>query len=156
MNIRTIMASDREPLREMLQRIEQFQPSEVTVALELIDGSIADSKGSGYGCLVATEGAAVLGYICFGPTPMTESTFDLYWIAVSPDAQGRGLGKQIYAAFEAHIKRAHATHVRIETSSKELYAATGGFYARLGFDVAGRLPDFYAPSDDLLIFYRAI
>ncbi len=156
MQLRAITSRDRAPLVAMLNRIEQFRPDEVSVALELVDASISDSAGSGYACIVASEGDAVLGYVCFGPTPMTQSTFDLYWIAVSPDAQGRGLGKQIYAAFEAETQRMNGRHVRIETSSKELYAATGGFYARLGFQVVGRLPDFYAAGDDLLIFYRTI
>lgn len=156
MELRAIRQEDREPLRAMLERIEQFQPDEVDVALELIDASIQDSAGSGYACIVASEADQMLGYVCFGPTPMTQATFDLYWIAVSADAQGRGLGKQIYAAFAAEVQRLQGRQVRIETSSKELYAATGGFYARLGFNVAGRLPDFYAPGDDLLIFYRAL
>ncbi len=156
MDLRQIREADRAPLLAMLRRIEQFKADEVDVALELIDASIQDSVRSGYACLVASEGDAILGYVCFGPTPMTQATFDLYWIAVSPDSQGRGLGKQIYAAFEAEAKRLQGRQVRIETSSKELYAATGGFYARLGFAVVGRLPDFYAPGDDLLIFYRAL
>jgi len=140
----------------MLRRIEQFKPDEVSVAEELIDAAIADPQGSGYACIVAAEGDSIVGYVCFGPTPMTDATFDLYWIAVSPDAQGRGLGKQLYAACEAEVRRLGGRQVRIETSSQELYAATGGFYARLGFDVAGRLANFYAVGDDLLIFYRAI
>jgi ribosomal protein S18 acetylase RimI-like enzyme len=45
--------------------------------------------------------------------------------------------------------------IRIETASKESYAATGGFYERLGFRVDGRLRDFYAEGDDLLIFYKS-
>jgi len=154
--LRPIEPSDREPLLAMLRRIEQFKPDEVSVAEELIEASISDSISSGYTCIVASEADEILGYVCFGPTPMTQATFDLYWIAVSPEAQGRGLGKQLYAACETEVRRAGGRQVRIETSSQELYAATGGFYARLGFDVVGRLADFYAPGDDLLIFYRAI
>ena len=156
MQLRTIAPADRDPLLAMLSRIEQFKPDEVSVAAELIDASIADSVGAGYACIVASEGDEILGYVCFGPTPMTQSTFDLYWIAVSPAAQGRGLGKQLYAACAVETQRQGGRQMRIETSSQELYAATGGFYARLGFEVAGRLSDFYAPGDDLLIFYRSI
>ncbi len=156
MKLRHVVGADREPLLAMLRRIEQFKPDEVSVAEELIDACIEDPAGSGYACIVASDGDAMLGYVCFGPTPMTAATFDLYWIAVSPEAQGRGLGKQLYAACEAGIRRTGGRQVRIETSSQELYAATGGFYTRLGFEVVGRLADFYAAGDDLLIFYRAI
>jgi ribosomal protein S18 acetylase RimI-like enzyme len=140
----------------MLRTIAQFTSEEVAVAEELIDAAVHDPAGSGYECIVACEHDEVCGYICFGPTPMTSATWDLYWIAVSPAVQGRGLGKQLYEAFAQSLRARGGAQVRIETSSKESYAGTGGFYERLGFSIDGRLRDFYAPGDDLLIFYRAI
>lgn len=151
-----IEAKDRAPLIAMLRTIPQFKPDEVAVAEELIDASIRDPQGTGYECIVARTPNGCAGYICFGPTPMTEATWDLYWIAVSPMMQGKGLGKRLYAAFVEVMRARGGTQVRIETSSQESYAATGGFYERLGFSLVARLPDFYALSDDLLIFYRKI
>jgi ribosomal protein S18 acetylase RimI-like enzyme len=170
--VREVTSDDRAALVRMLERIEQFKPDEVAVALELVDASLHDAAGSGYECLVAVdsslarEGSAppdgasgvdsLVGYICVGPTPMTEATWDLYWIAVDPGSQGRGIGQQLYAAFAERAIARGARQVRIETSSKESYAATGGFYERLNFSIDGRLRDFYADGDDLLIFYRRI
>jgi len=151
-----ITSQDRSALAGMLSRIEQFKPDEVDVALELIDAALEDPAGSGYECLVARSEGLVVGYTCVGPTPMTEATWDLYWIAVDPDVQGRGIGRALYAAFVERIRTRGGRQVRIETSSKETYAATGGFYERLGFRIDGRLRDFYAPGDDLLIFYRKL
>ncbi|MDB4985029.1 MAG: putative acetyltransferase [Myxococcaceae bacterium] len=151
-----ITSADRPALAALLSGIEQFKPDEVEVALELIDASLRDPGGSGYECLVAHEGGRVVGYLCIGPTPMTEATWDLYWIAVDPKLQGRGVGRALYAAFVTRIVARGGRQVRIETSSKESYGATGGFYERLGFTVDGRLRDFYAPGDDLLIFYRQL
>jgi ribosomal protein S18 acetylase RimI-like enzyme len=156
MIVRELTASDRDALAGLLARIPQFKPDEVAVALELIDASIADAKGSGYECLVAVSEGALVGYTCVGPTPMTESTWDLYWIAVDPALQGRGVGRALYAAFVERMRARGGRNVRIETSSKEDYAATGGFYERLGFRIDGRLRDFYAEGDDLLTFYRRI
>src|ERR1700712_1098093 len=151
-----ITSADRSALAGLLSRIEQFKPDEVDVALELIDAALADPAGSGYECLVARQDGHVVGYICVGPTPMTDATWDLYWIAVDPDIQGRGIGRRLYGAFVDRMKERGGRQVRIETSSKEIYGATGGFYERLGFTVDGRLRDFYAPDDDLLIFYRRL
>ncbi|HEX5660730.1 MAG TPA: GNAT family N-acetyltransferase [Polyangiales bacterium] len=156
MIVRELTPSDRAPLAELLARIAQFKPDEVEVALELIDAAIADPKGSGYECLVAVEGEALVGYTCVGPTPMTEATWDLYWIAVDPSVQGRGVGRALYAAFVERMRTRGGRNVRIETSSKEDYASTGGFYERLGFRIDGRLRDFYAEGDDLLTFYRRV
>ena len=156
MIIRSIRAEDLAPLGVLLRRIEQFRPDEVSVAEELLADSVADAEGSGYYTLVAELDESVVGYLCYGPTPMTRSTHDLYWIAVDPAIQGRGLGRALYDAFASRLRAGGGAQVRIETSSQELYAATGGFYERLGFRVEGRLRDFYAPGDDLLIFYRGV
>jgi ribosomal protein S18 acetylase RimI-like enzyme len=156
MNVRELTAYDRAALAHMLGAVPQFKPDEVAVALELIDAALADPKGSGYECLVAEQDGALCGYICVGPTPMTDATWDLYWIAVDPRQQGRGIGRALYAAFVERMLARGGRQVRIETSSKEDYAATGGFYERLGFRIEGRLRDFYAEGDDLLTFYRRV
>jgi ribosomal protein S18 acetylase RimI-like enzyme len=158
-NVRPIRPEDRAPLGQLLRSIEQFKPEEVDVAEELIAASIEDAAGSGYETLVALDPAldpTLLGYICYGRTPMTAATYDLYWIAVDPTRQGRGIGRALYNAFVDQLRKRGEAQVRIETSSKESYAATGGFYERLGFSVDGRLRDFYAPGDDLLIFYKKV
>lgn len=156
MTIRTIEHGDRDGLAALLASITQFKPDEVAVALELVDASLRDPEQSGYHTLVAVDDGRVDGYVCFGPTPMTAATWDLYWIAVRPARQGHGLGRALYAAFVEFLRARGGRQVRIETSSQESYAATGGFYERLGFAIDGRLRDFYAPGDDLLIFYRQL
>src|SRR5688500_4396931 len=104
MYLRPVLSRDREPLASLLQRIDAFNTDEVQVALELIDDSISRPEQSGYQCLVAVEpdgeDETYLGYLCYGQTPMTESTFDLYWIAVDPDYRGKGIGRRLCQALE--------------------------------------------------------
>src|SRR5258708_833743 len=86
MEIRPIAAKDRESLAALLRRIDTFSPPEISCALELIDLALTTNKAD-YQILVATKGDPVVGYVCYGPTPMTVGTFDLYWIACAPKAQ---------------------------------------------------------------------
>jgi ribosomal protein S18 acetylase RimI-like enzyme len=160
MKIRTIEAADRAPLQALLQRIENFTSEEVSVALELIDGAISDPETSGYFAKVITlpdDGAERLaGYICWGPTPMTARTFDLYWIAVDASVRGKGLGRALILDLEEQLRAEGGANLRLETSSKESYGKTLQFYVDLGFEVSASLADFYAPGDALIILYKQI
>src|SRR5438128_1396264 len=118
MQLRAIEPSDRAPIEGLLQRIENFSAEEVQVALELIDGSLAGPH-TGYQVMVAEEEGALLGYLCFGPTPMTERTFDLYWVAVDSASRGRGVGRALCRALEEKIELGGGGIIRVETSTQD-------------------------------------
>lgn len=110
-----------------------------------------------YKLLVAeAAGGALAGYLCYGPTPMTEATWDLYWIASDPDFRGRGAGSRLLLAMEEEVLRRGGRQVRIETSSQGEYAATRAFYDRHRYHEASRLADFYKPGDDLVTLYKKL
>ena len=93
----------------------------------------------------------LLGYACFGPTPATDGTYDLYWLAVDPAAQGRGAGRALVRWVERELTARGARLLVVETSSRTDYAHTREFYARGGYVEAARVRDFYAPADDRII-----
>lgn len=141
----------------MLQRIDTFTPEEREVALELIDDSIKRPEQSGYQCIVAVEGEdTCAGYLSYGRTPMTEATYDLYWVAVDPTHRGKGIGRKLCQAFEDTVREASGTLIRVETSSQEAYSGTLQFYLDAGYVEGGRLPGFYKPGDDLVILYKLL
>ncbi len=153
-------ADDRAPLVSLLRRIDVFNPEEVEVAIELIDEAIEDRPENDYEAVVAVDltqpEEAPLGYACFGPTPMTDRTYDLYWVAVDPAQQGKGLGAGLVRAVEALIAARGGLTLRVETSSKEAYGKTLAFYRRIDYVEGGCIPDFYSAGDDLLILYRRV
>ncbi len=123
--------------------------------LELAAGAEPDEHVD-YKLFVADADGALAGYVLYGPTPMTEATWDLYWIASDPAFRGKGAGSQLVLAMEAEIVRRSGTQVRIETSSLGEYAATRAFYDRHRYHEASRLPDFYKPGDDLVTLYKRL
>src|SRR4030042_1827627 len=69
-----------------------FIPVELSCVEELWDAYRNAGETSGYVFLAyRDDDGRVLGYACFGPHPITEGTYDLYWIVVDPAAQGRGI-----------------------------------------------------------------
>ncbi len=98
--------------------------------------------------------AALSGYACYGPTPGTVGTFDLYWIAVHPSAQGTGGGRQLLREVEDRVTAEGGRMLIVETSSRADYEGTRRFYDRGGYREGARVRDFYAPQDDRVIYTR--
>ena len=94
------------------------------------------------------------GYLSWGPTPLTEGTYDLYWMAVAPDKQGRGYGKRLVGWLEERARAERGRLVIIETSSQTKYKPTREFYLGLGYREAARIPDFYKPGDARIIYTK--
>jgi GNAT superfamily N-acetyltransferase len=151
-----MLKGDKPALMALLRATPEFKPAEVAVADEVIDSYLADPAGSGYNTLVAEDGPAITGYICYGPTPLTEGTWDVYWVAVTAGEQGRGVGGALLAYAEDRIKEAGGRLVIIETSSQAGYQKTSRFYSKHGYRTIARLPDFYAPGDDKLIWQKRL
>jgi ribosomal protein S18 acetylase RimI-like enzyme len=128
----------------------------VEVAEELIDSYLEDPVGSGYHILVAEVDSTVTGYICYGPTPLTEGTWDIYWVAVSPEKQGRRIGSALMKSAEKEIVRAKGRLALVETSSTPAYEKTKNFYLGQGYEIVCRISDFYSPGDDKLILQKRL
>jgi ribosomal protein S18 acetylase RimI-like enzyme len=154
--IRPMVARDKPALMRILRNTPEFKPFEVVVAEEVIDHYLSDPKGSGYFILIADDNSEVAGYICYGETPCTVGTWDIYWVAVAREKRGRGIGKILSETAEAAIKKARGRLAIIETSSTPLYENTRNFYLRRGYETVARIPDFYVPGDDKLILRKTL
>ncbi|HSQ66511.1 MAG TPA: GNAT family N-acetyltransferase [Polyangiaceae bacterium] len=141
----------RSALVRVLERSSEFRPEEVVVAIELLDAALG-GDGS-YRCWVAEdERAAAVGYACFGRTPLTAWTFDLYWLAVDPAARRARWGRRLVERVVESVRAEGGRVVRVETSSKYGGAVTRAFYTNVGFAEAGRIAEFYGEGDDLALY----
>ncbi len=150
---------DRARVAELLVSTAVFSRDEIDVALQLFDATVHEEGATGaddaqapdYEFTGAFDGERLLGYACAGPTPATEGTFDLYWLAVDPTAQGKGIGTTLVRAVERELRDRGARMLLVETSSRPDYSNTRAFYARCGYTEAARIRDFYAPADDRIM-----
>jgi ribosomal protein S18 acetylase RimI-like enzyme len=127
----------------------------VSCALELIDAALQPTNVD-YQILVAAREGKVVGYCCYGPTPMTQGTFDLYWIASDPQVRGQGVGAALVSGMEGDIRRRQGRLIRVETSAMEAYGPTRGFYAAMQYKEESRFRDFYKPGEDLIILAKRL
>jgi ribosomal protein S18 acetylase RimI-like enzyme len=150
-----MVPSHRATVYEILQLTDMFTLPEINVAMELIDVYLFNKEQKDYLIYVAIgQGNEVVGYICYGPTPATEGTFDIYWIAVSPAIQKRGIGRELLVFAENEIQKYRGRMIIIETSSQQKYFATQQFYQKNGYIIEARIKDFYRSGDDKLIFIK--
>jgi ribosomal protein S18 acetylase RimI-like enzyme len=161
MRLGQLRPHDRARLAELLVATGAFHADEVDVALSLFDlstreGTLDAAGGVGetdYEFLgaFADDGGRLMGYACFGPTPSTDGTYDLYWLAVDPAAQGQGAGRALVREVERLLGARGARLLVVETSSRADYAGTRAFYQATGYTEAARVKDFYAPADDRIM-----
>jgi len=153
--IRSMTSADKPAVLGLIRETGFFRPDEIAVAEELIDITLDRPDQKDYGIVVAEDAqGAVAGYLTYGPTPLSLGTFDLYWMAVDPRAQGRGIGKALVLWLEEHVRREAGRLIVIETSSTEKYDPTRKFYLGLKYTEVARIPDFYGPGDDRVIYTK--
>jgi ribosomal protein S18 acetylase RimI-like enzyme len=150
--IRPLRRTDRQLLETLLTETAVFSPEEVKIALELID-IVLDQPGQKDYVVWAHETAGIVdGYYCLGPTPATRGTFDLYWIAVAPSRQGKGIGRALSRHAEDLSRSLGGRLLIAETSSRPDYAPTRRFYRNAGYTELSKIRDYYKEGDDLVVY----
>ena len=152
----TLHAGDLQELAVVMESTGLFYDFEILVALEVLEAFIERGEASGYYCLVAEQDNHCVGYAMFGPTPCTRSGWDIYWMAVSKDLQGKGLGSEMMSRVEKTITTQGGTQIWIETSGRKDYVPTRDFYNKHGYVIMAELPDFYAPGDSKVIYGKKV
>ena len=95
--------------------------------------------------MFAEQDGRPVGYTCYGPIALTAASFDLYWIAVDKTLHGRSIGRLVLERTEELIRQLGGRQVYIETSNRNHYAPTRGFYLRCGYDQEGAVEGFLRP-----------
>lgn len=166
MTIRPATPDDRAALLRLVAAQANFTEDEKKIAGEVIDDSLLGRDD--YRLLIAGEvtdhgtsrpglanlpAGELLAFVCFGPIPMTERSFDLYWIATAPTHGRRGIASRLLAAMEEELG---GSVVYVDTSSTAGYARARAFYEKNGYRIAARLQDFYKTGDDRVIYRKEL
>ena len=154
--IRLADQNDEAAVLDIIERTDFFRPVEVDIAKEVFVEAAQGKEGCTYQSYVAEINKKVVGWICFGETPCTLGTFDIYWIAVDPSAQRQGIGRYMLHFAQKKIEEQKGRLMVIETSGTSKYEPTQEFYKKNGFFLAAKIPDFYAPGDDKLVYLNTL
>jgi len=138
---------------QILKDVNVFNDEEFIVALELIDSYL--NGETDYIVKVAVdENGLVNGYVCYGRASLADSVYYLYWIAVSPNCQRKGVGKLLLETLEKDAISFGCRMILAETSSTDRYRDSRDFYQSNGFKLTARIENFYRVNDSLLIYRK--
>lgn len=146
--------ADSGEIISLIERAGVFGRVDVECVQELLDAYLHKPDRGGYEFLAYGQDGHLLGIACYGPTPLAQGAFDLYWLCVAPEAQGRGIGRALMAEVEASIRSRGARMLVIETSGTPSFRPARSFYLSIGCQRQATIPDYYAPGDDLVIFIK--
>lgn len=147
---------EKEKLVILAQETGFFSLDEIAIIREMLDGFFDPGPMDDQTFIVyrAVANAEPLGFACYGPTPMTEGTYDLYWIAVDKTHQNKKIGRALLEAMESELEKQNARAVYLDTSDTSEYSPTRAFYERMGYARAAHLLDFYKMGDGKVIYRK--
>lgn len=150
------LPEEREEIGRIAAEVGVFDDEEVATVYELFDDYVKDAQASGYYFLSYRPDGRTLGFICYGPTPLTEGTYDLYWICTAREAHQNGVGRALFRRLEEIVRAEGGRMISIVTSGTPSYQPAREFYLRVGCTLDGVVRDYYRPGDDMHIYSRRL
>jgi len=155
--IRPFQPEDRSRIEAIIGSADNFHPVDIRIALELIDDVITKKQESDYIVhVLEDENRCVQAYVCFGQNPLTDHTFDFYWMVIDREMQGRGIGLTLFQYVEAKVRERGGKLLMCETSSLETYGRVVRMYEKLGYQRVAHIKNFYREGDDKLIYMKEL
>jgi ribosomal protein S18 acetylase RimI-like enzyme len=152
----TVTSADCENIRRIVESSHFFNDEEIDIAVELAEEHLRIGAASGYLFLFVEDSGRTVAYSCYGRIGGTESSYDLYWIAVDDAYRGKGIGRIALDETMKLIEAEGGKRVYAETSSREQYEPTRSFYLKNSFYQEAFIKDFYADGDSKVIYTREI
>jgi ribosomal protein S18 acetylase RimI-like enzyme len=154
--LRPTIPDDTPILLDLARRTNVFKPLEIEALQEVLDDYHAANEELGHKAVTLEQGGKTVGFAYYAPAAMTDRTWYLYWIAVAPEVQNKGLGGVMLRQAEEDIRQSQGRLLVIETSGLPHYELTRRFYLKNGYEQAGVVPDFYADGDDMVVFRKRL
>ncbi len=154
--IETPQPEDVLAIERLAAETGAFNPADVAIVREMLDSFLHPEPRDDHTFLIYRDNTlnAVLGFVCFGPTPLTERVWDLYWIAVSRRHQKNGIGRVLLQKAEEEVCARGARAMYLETSDSDAYRPARDFYERNGYTCLAHIDEFYAPGEGKVIYRK--
>ncbi len=158
MPIETPRLEDAPAIERLALGTGVFTSEEIRVVGEMLGAFFDPDPRDDHTFVIYRNGnpTGVSGFACYGPTPLADRVWDLYWICVDRAEQGHGIGSELLEDIERDIHARRGRAIYLETSDSNEYAGAREFYARRGYECVAHLNDFYAPGEGKVIYRKQL
>ena len=155
--IRAPLEEEGQAIVSVAKKIKHFSHEDINCIEDLWKESLhSDTDPDRYHFIIAKNAKQVLGFACYGHRPLTEGTYDFYWLGVDPTFQKKGIGRALIEQVENEIRDKKGYLLIIETSSLEAFSLPRAIYISFGYQLVAQIPDFYKPGDGLVIYTKKL
>jgi ribosomal protein S18 acetylase RimI-like enzyme len=152
--IRPTRPDDTPVVLALTEGTEVFAPADIDALRGVLDDYHKGQDVEDHRAITFEEHGQVIGFAYYARAPMTDRTWDLWWIVVGKQTQARGVGGKLLHHVEDDVKAHQGRLLLLETSSLPSYEKTRRFYLKHGYDVLAVLADYYADGHDMVIFRK--
>jgi ribosomal protein S18 acetylase RimI-like enzyme len=158
MDIELPQPRDAVAVARVAQGVGVFTTDELRVVQEMLDTFLHPEPRDDHTFVVYRNGDpnSIVGFACYGPTPLADRIWDLYWICVDRTQQSNGVGSLLLDNIENEVGLRGGRAIYLETSSSPEYRPARDFYLRHGYECAARFSDFYAPGEDKVVYRKLL
>lgn len=158
MTIQTPLPPDIPEIARIAEDTGVFTRDELRAVREMLDAYFHPTPDDDYEFIVYRNGTpdSIAGFACFGPTPLADRVWDLYWICVDRAQQCAGIGSQLLQYVEEDLRTRGARAIYLETSDSAIYQPARDFYEHHGYERVAHFDDFYAPGEGKVIYRKML
>lgn len=159
MTIRAALLDDVDTIKHIAVATDMFGADEAGFFDDMVGGALGGTLDDHHWLVHVDDDGHVDGVAYYAPEPFSDRMWNLYFIAVTPNRQGAGIGGVLLSRVEADLRGRGADVAQVlvvETSSTDRYARTREFYPRHGYVEEARIRRFYGPTDDKVVFWKSL
>jgi ribosomal protein S18 acetylase RimI-like enzyme len=108
--------------------------------------------------LICVDHGIIIGYIQASIPSDTKYTWKIDWIVVDQSYRKHGIGSRMVKICEEYIKQNGYTSLIVETlgATSDISISAISFYKKVGFHVAGQIPNYWSLGENKIIFSKTL
>jgi ribosomal protein S18 acetylase RimI-like enzyme len=149
-----VAPSDRTKLFKLIQDCGAFYPHEMAYGMGLFDEHLLRGENSSHQFMLYEQDGSLIAYGCFGPLPLTDRRYHLYWLVVGSGASSKGIGKALESAIAKRVRTQGGVRLYAETSNRATHEGARQFYEHCGYRLDTVTPDYYGDGHDKVVYVK--